>query len=80
MIYPKDSEWFGAFKDGGYESLIPMRNSSLYLEDRYGLRSLDEMGRVHFESTNGDHLRFSSDELFGIINKYWVSGATAVDQ
>lgn len=73
MIFPKESEWFGVFQDGGYEKLLTMHENPLYISNSFGLKSLDEAGKVHFETTAGDHLQFTSEELFGIVRKYWQS-------
>lgn len=40
-------------------------------EDSFGLRTLDEQGKIHFEGTEGDHLRFSEEELLELVVKYF---------
>ena len=71
MIFPKESEWFGVFEDGGYDKLLTMKENPLYKSNAFGLKTLDAAGKIHFEETSGDHLQFSSAELFHIIRKYW---------
>jgi palmitoyl-protein thioesterase len=57
-VVPKQSAWFG-FYDGW--RLVPLRESPLYLEDRIGLRELDEGGRLLLESAPGFHMQFTLD-------------------
>jgi palmitoyl-protein thioesterase len=37
--------------------IIPMRSQPLYLDDRIGLRQLDERGAVRFEICEGEHMQ-----------------------
>lgn len=59
MVIPQDSEWFGFYKPGQSEYIIPLQNSSLYTEDRLGLREMDKAGKLVFLGVEGDHLRFT---------------------
>mmetsp|Transcript_27352 Transcript_27352/g.33400 ORF Transcript_27352/g.33400 Transcript_27352/m.33400 type:complete len:278 (-) Transcript_27352:178-1011(-) len=77
MIYPKESEWFGFFEDGGYEKLLTFRETKWYKKNLFGLKTLDEKNKVHFETTEGDHLRFTLDDLYGVLDKYWKKQPTA---
>jgi hypothetical protein len=60
-VVPKESAWFAWF-DG--EALVPMERSALYVEDRIGLRELDEGGRLVLAHAPGFHMQFSL-EWFG---------------
>ena len=42
-----------------------------YLEDKFGLRTADEAGKIFFESFDGDHLQFTTAELEGWLDKYF---------
>ncbi|KAF8348139.1 palmitoyl-protein thioesterase [Amanita rubescens] len=67
MVVPKESAWFGAepIEEGDEaqgrllieEKIIPMRGQQLYVEDWIGLRRLDELGRIKFESCEGGHMQ-----------------------
>ena len=59
MVEPKESEHFEFYAPGQAENILPLRESPIYLEDRIGLRALDESGRLHFLEVEGDHLQFS---------------------
>lgn len=67
-VVPKESSHF-AFYDG--ETLIPMRQSTLYKEDWIGLRSLDESNRLFLEHYDAGHMHISLDWFEkGIILKH----------
>jgi len=71
VVDPRGTEWFGYYKPGQGEIMLPYNETSLYTEDWIGLKKLDEDGKVDFLSVEGDHLRFT-DEFFvhDIIEKY----------
>ena len=50
---------------------LPMRESSWYLQDTFGLRTADQQGKNHFESFDGQHIRMTDAELYGWISKYF---------
>ncbi|KAL7647922.1 UNVERIFIED_CONTAM: hypothetical protein RMT77_001532 [Armadillidium vulgare] len=71
MVVPRESEWFGFYAPGQDEIVLPLRNTTLYQEDRLGLKILDEAGKLQFLTVDGDHLDFS-DEWFveNIVDTY----------
>ena len=71
-VFPNESEWFGYFADGSLDTILPMRATSFYLDekDALGLRALDEAGKIFLESTLGDHLRFTDAFLLGLVDRY----------
>lgn len=60
-VVPKESAHFGFF-DG--DRVVPLHQSALYLDDRLGLKQLDEGGRLVFEHAPGFHMQFTL-EWFG---------------
>lgn len=71
MVEPKESEWFGYYKPGQTSDMYTLQNSSLYTEDRLGLKALDEAGRIHFLSFPGNHLQFTTEWFIdAIVMKY----------
>lgn len=71
QIFPKESEWFGMYKDGDpYKHVLGFNETRWYREDLFGLKTLNEAGKVHFLSTDGDHLRFSIDFLLDVMETY----------
>lgn len=59
MVYPRESEWFGFYKPGQGKETYSVWESPLYKEDRIGLKKLNDTGRLHFLSVDGDHLHFT---------------------
>ncbi len=57
MVEPTDSEHFGFYAPGSETEVVPLRESAIYLEDRIGLRTLDEDGRLVFMDVEGNHLQ-----------------------
>jgi len=72
MVEPKESEHFEYYAPGQAKEILPLRESPIYLEDRIGLKALDEAGKLHFYEVEGDHLQFSRDWFVQeIINVYF---------
>lgn len=71
MVIPKESEWFGFYKPGQDKELYTMFESPLYTEDKLGLKALNATGRIHFLSSDTDHLQFKEQWFIdNIINKF----------
>lgn len=77
-IYPNESEWFGFFADGSLEEIHTYTQTQFYKRDNFGLRTLDEEGRLFFESTPGDHLQFEDVELLALVDRYFVGRDTHI--
>lgn len=72
QVFPKESEWFGAYADGdAYKRVLGFNETKWYRDDSFGLQSLDRAGKVHFLSTEGNHLQFSSAFLLEVVSKYF---------
>jgi palmitoyl-protein thioesterase len=78
-IYPNESEWFGFFADGSLTDIHTYTHTQFYQKDSFGLRTLDEEGRLFFESTPGDHLQFEDVELLALVDRFFVGGDTYID-
>jgi len=70
MVQPKESEWFGFYKDGDIHATETLQESRLYKEDLLGLKEMDQQGKLHFLSVDADHLRISDSFLEMIIEKF----------
>lgn len=71
MVVPVESEWFGFYTPGQDVQVLPLQQSQIYLEDRLGLKEMDEAGKLHFLTQDGNHLEFT-DEWFleEIVDKF----------
>lgn len=56
FVIPRESSHFGFYKPGSDKEIIPMRQTRLYLEDRIGLKQLDQSGRVKEYTIPGEHI------------------------
>jgi len=63
MVAPKESEWFGFYAPNQDQTIIPLNQSQLYIEDWLGLKQMDQKNALHFLSSDSNHLQFS-DEWF----------------
>lgn len=70
MVRPRESEWFGFYKPGQGETIMRLNESALYTEDRLGLREMNKQGKLHFLSSDSDHLRISDEMFDGIVEKF----------
>jgi palmitoyl-protein thioesterase len=67
-VVPKESSHF-AFFDG--QKLVPLVESELYIEDRLGLKQLDESGRLVLAHAPGFHMQFSLNWFFiNVVKPY----------
>ncbi|GLD92616.1 hypothetical protein PINS_up001195 [Pythium insidiosum] len=71
QVFPKDSEWFGAFRDGTYQDILGFNETRWYTEDLFGLQTLHKSGKIHFLETDGNHLQFSPEFLLRVVDKYF---------
>ena len=54
VIHPIESSWFGELDSQG--NVIPMEQTQLYLQDLFGLRTIDVTGRLEKQIIDGVHL------------------------
>lgn len=72
VVIPNDSEWFGFFQDGTFDAVWDFAETPWYQQDLFGLRSLDATKHVFFNTTDGNHLDFSTDYLLDLVGIYFV--------
>eukprot|EP01111_Echinosteliopsis_oligospora_P001179 TRINITY_DN1165_c0_g1_i1.p1 TRINITY_DN1165_c0_g1~~TRINITY_DN1165_c0_g1_i1.p1 ORF type:complete len:302 (-),score=69.29 TRINITY_DN1165_c0_g1_i1:19-924(-) len=72
MVQPRESEWFGFYKEGQDKITIDVNQTALYLNDTIGLKTLMDSDKVDFISCVGDHLQFTDqwfiENLVPLIN------------
>lgn len=71
VVEPVESEWFGFYKSGQAIETETLEESKLYTEDRLGLKTMNEKGKLHFVETEGNHLQFSDEWFIENIIKKW---------
>eukprot|EP00041_Stephanoeca_diplocostata_P004780 m.50170 g.50170 ORF g.50170 m.50170 type:complete len:301 (-) comp15360_c0_seq1:442-1344(-) len=72
MVFPNEGEWWGHFADNSLTTVLTMKETDWYKKDMFGLRTADEAGKILFNTTAGNHLQFSNDELVWWVNNYFV--------
>jgi len=74
MIFPSQSEWWGEFKKGSLkkDDILEMKDTPNYQSDSFGLKTLHEANKMVFNTTAGNHLQFSEDQLFWWLDHYIV--------
>lgn len=77
MVYPHEGEWWGAFDSDG-KTLLTMKQTEWYKKDLFGLQTADKAGKIVFNSTKGNHLQFSKEELFGWVDAYFLEAPAEV--
>ncbi|CAF1073186.1 unnamed protein product [Adineta steineri] len=70
MVTPHDSEHFGFYEENDTSKIIPLRESSLYLKDLLGLKTMDEQSRIKFLESDTDHLQFTDKWFIDNIIPY----------
>lgn len=61
MIYPKETAQFASLDSS--DKLIPMEQQPIYTQDSFGLKTLNEAGKVKVVALPGDHLQFSQTDI-----------------
>nr|KAF6383314.1 palmitoyl-protein thioesterase 1 [Pipistrellus kuhlii] len=67
IVDPVDSEWFGFYRSGQDKETIPLQKTTLYTQDRLGLREMDKAGQLVFLALEGDHLQLSEEWFYAHI-------------
>lgn len=68
-VVPWTTEIWGFYKDGSDSALVPMTETTIYINDTFGLKSLDERGSLHLHIVQGvQHAHWLSNETNFITN------------
>jgi palmitoyl-protein thioesterase len=70
VVVPREGEWWGAYSEEDYQTILTMKETDWYKSDLFGLKTADEAGKIYFESTEGNHLDFTDEELYSWLDKY----------
>lgn len=69
VVVPREAEWWGAY-DSDYKTVLTMKETAWYRDDTFGLQTADRAGKLFFNTTSGNHLEFSQEELYGWLDLY----------
>jgi len=78
MVYPNAGEHWGSFADGSYATakILPMNETKFYKQNLFGLKDADAAGKIFYETTPGNHLQFTKEQLFSWVDKYFIDNTT----
>lgn len=71
MVFPNACEWWGEFQPKQFKEVWTIKETPLYTNNNFGLKTVDEANKIHYESTPGEHLQFTVAELTGWMDKYF---------
>lgn len=71
MVYPNEGEWWGQFEPGQFKTVQTLQDTPLYAADTFGLKTVDAAGKIRFNSTDGQHLQFTGEQLESWIDMYF---------
>mmetsp|Transcript_12920 Transcript_12920/g.25741 ORF Transcript_12920/g.25741 Transcript_12920/m.25741 type:complete len:311 (-) Transcript_12920:46-978(-) len=77
MVIPRESAWFGFYKDGQGKEVETLEDSRLYKEDWLGLQALNEKGKLHKLQSPGNHLQMPKGYFEDNIIPFITSSAVA---
>jgi palmitoyl-protein thioesterase len=66
----KDDDYEDGVGEGESNTIVPMYEQPLYIEDWIGLRTLDESGRVVLASCEGVHMELSAECWQPLVQQY----------
>jgi len=72
MVFPNEGEWWGEFEAGSRSKVLNMRQTPNYIKDLYGLKTVDQAGKIVMNTTSGNHLQFKEDQLYWWLDNYFV--------
>merc|ERR1719382_1869857 len=64
MVFPNEAEHWGSEPEGSYGTPLAMKDTKFYKDDLFGLKEVDDAGKIFYETTPGDHLQFTDAQLF----------------
>ncbi|CAL5978332.1 Palmitoyl-protein_thioesterase [Hexamita inflata] len=64
IIVPWQSAWFGFYENGDDKKVLPMEERDVYLNDLFGLKQLNEQGRIFRIRSGIGHHQYAGDEEF----------------
>ncbi|KAL8142253.1 hypothetical protein V2J09_015285 [Rumex salicifolius] len=67
VLKPRETSWFGYYKNGSMTQVLPYSETQLYIEDWFGLKTLDEEGKIDYLSVPGEHLDITESVVKRIV-------------
>ncbi|XP_049277615.1 palmitoyl-protein thioesterase 1 [Anopheles funestus] len=61
IVQPLVSQWFGYYKPGQDKETQQLKDTRLFIEDRLGLKKMNEKNQIVFLECEGNHLQFTKE-------------------
>lgn len=71
MVFPNAGEWWGEFTPGQFKDIQTIKETDLYKQDLFGLQTVDMAGKINYNTTAGEHLQFTLEDLTFWLDKYF---------
>ncbi|KAL4435954.1 hypothetical protein ABPG74_022189 [Tetrahymena malaccensis] len=65
VIDPKETAWFSFYGTDG-KTIVGIQQQDVFTQDLFGLKTVYDAGKVEFITIDGDHLRFSTQDIQNI--------------
>jgi palmitoyl-protein thioesterase len=65
IVYPRESSWFGEDAPDGKHLL--MEDTDIFKKDTFGLKTLNDQGRIDKKEIEGVHLQMTNNHIKEII-------------
>lgn len=72
MIHPKETAQWGSQDEHG--KLVLMKDQDVYKSDVFGLKTVDEAGKIKMVTIKGDHLQFTMEDVEKIMVPFLKNG------
>eukprot|EP01064_Diplonema_japonicum_P016052 TRINITY_DN2407_c1_g4_i1.p1 TRINITY_DN2407_c1_g4~~TRINITY_DN2407_c1_g4_i1.p1 ORF type:complete len:334 (+),score=78.59 TRINITY_DN2407_c1_g4_i1:58-1002(+) len=72
VVHPNEGEWWGQYAPGQFDVVQNLTETDYFKQDLFGLKTVYEQGRMRFNTTDGNHLKFSTQELLWWVEHYFV--------
>lgn len=69
-VIPKESAWFFDY-DKANDEAIPLKDGKMYKEDWLGLKTLEDQGKLFYETLPGEHMEIDIDDLKDLLKQYF---------
>eukprot|EP01059_Diplonema_ambulator_P027495 TRINITY_DN456_c0_g2_i1.p1 TRINITY_DN456_c0_g2~~TRINITY_DN456_c0_g2_i1.p1 ORF type:complete len:330 (+),score=81.96 TRINITY_DN456_c0_g2_i1:47-991(+) len=72
VVYPNEGEWWGSFAPHTYHTTLTMNETEMYQKDLFGLKTVNEAGKIVFNHTDKNHLDFTEAQLQWWVQNYFL--------
>lgn len=71
MVFPNEGEHWGQFTPGQFKTIQTMKETPLFTQNLFGLQTVATANKIVFNTTAGEHLQFTVEQLNAWIDLYF---------